>query len=272
MGTFFNEVEIWDLDLADPIQPENVLKGHTGPITSLTIHSTRRNILISGSADQTVKVWDLSSTSLVDDISIKKGEIQNLKWSPTQESTFVSQSGQNNIQFFDLKKSSQALSNINLNCQPIDSIEYNSYDANQLFVASEDGRIHVLDTRMLSEKPLYSIKAHNKSIPGLSSAGDYLVSNSLDGKLRIWNLSSNKQMQLVKEKQTPLKQLFVSSIHPENPYLFACGAQGAEVVVWDYYEEVVKGTESEDPKLKKNKKNDVEEEQEESETNELDME
>jgi periodic tryptophan protein 1 len=229
--------------------------------------------LISGSADQTVKVWDLTSTSLADDISISNGEVQNLKWSPTQESTFVCQSGQNHIQLFDLKTSSKALSSINLNCQPIDSVEYNSFDPNQLFVASEDGSIHVLDTRMLSEKPLYSVKAHEKSIPGLSSAGEYLVSNSLDGKLRIWNLKADKQLQLVKEKQTPLKQLFVSSIHPENPYLFACGAEGAEVVVWDYYQEVVKGTESEDPQMDLKKKTEIEEEgEEESETNELDME
>jgi WD40 repeat protein len=263
------------LDLADPIQPEHVLKGHKAPVTSLTIHSTRKNILISGSADETVNVWDLTSMSLVDSISISNGEVQNLKWSPSHESTFICQSGKNVVQLFDLKTSSEPISSVNLNCQPIDALEYNSFDQNQLFISSEDGSIHVFDTRMLSNKPLYSVKAHNKSIPGLSSAGEYLVSNSLDGRLRIWNLKGENQIKLVKEKQTPLKQLFVSSIHPENPYLFACGAEGAEVVCWDFYEEVVKGTETENPKITKSNKNQLEEEGEEEEqldSNALDME
>ena len=118
---------------------------------------------------------------------------------------------------------------------------------------------------MLNTKPLYTVQAHTKSIPGLSSSGDYLVSNSLDGKLRIWDLKSEEQIKLVKEKDTPLKQLFVSSIHPENPFLFACGAQGAEVVVWDFYEEVVKGNETQKPEIGEKAKHDLDmEDQEES--------
>lgn len=30
------------------------------------------------------------------------------------------------------------------------------------------------------------------------------------------------------------EQLFGSSIHPENPYLFACGSSIGEVVIWNY--------------------------------------
>lgn len=249
IGTFFNEIEIWDLDLADPIQPQNVLKGHSGPVTSLGIHPTRSNVLVSGSADQTVKVWDLSTTSLVDTISLQNGEIQNLSWSPAHESNFVCQSGQNTLQMFDLKASNEAVASVNLKCAPIDSIEFNSLNTHQVFVASEDGVIAAFDIRALSQKPIYRIQAHNKSVPGLASAGEYLVSNSLDGRMRIWDLKAAEQMKLVKEKQTPLKKLLESSIHPENPFLFACGAEGAEVVVWDFYQEVVKGAEAQNPKV-----------------------
>lgn len=256
------------MDLADPIQPEHILKGHSGPLTSITINPFRRNVMISGSADQNVHVWDINALSLVDQIAIGQGEIQNLKWSPTEESHFLSHSGSNVLQLYDLKASSKAVSNLNFNKAPIDSIEFNSKNPQQFFVGSEDGRISLMDIRMISNKPLFSIQAHGKSIPGLSSAGDHLVSNSLDGKLRLWDLTKENKIEIVKEKQTPLKQLFVSSIHPENPFLFACGAEGSDVVVWDFYQEVVKGAEVEGPKVPGNQ---VEEEEEEK-MNELDIE
>ena len=219
--------------------------------------------MISGSADQNVHVWDINALSLVDQIAIGQGEIQNLKWSPTEESHFLSHSGSNVLQLYDLKASSKAVSNLNFNKAPIDSIEFNSKNPQQFFVGSEDGRISLMDIRMISNKPLFSIQAHGKSIPGLSSAGDHLVSNSLDGKLRLWDLTKENKIEIVKEKQTPLKQLFVSSIHPENPFLFACGAEGSDVVVWDFYQEVVKGAEVEGPKVPGNQ---VEEEEEENDS------
>ena len=257
------------MDLADPIQPQHVLKGHNAPVTSLTIHPTRRNVLLSGSADQSVKVWDLSSISLVEDFPLKNGEIQNLKWNPSQESSFLCQSGSNQLSQFDLRTSKKAISNIFLKSAGVDSIEFNSRNSDQFFIASEDGKIAMHDARMLNEKPIYVIQAHNKSIPGLSSAGDYLVSNSLDGKLRIWDLK-NEEIKIVKEKETPLKQLFVSSIHPENPFLFACGAQGAEVVVWDFFEEVEKGKQAQNPEIGEKDKHDLD--MEEDESNDLQIE
>jgi periodic tryptophan protein 1 len=265
-----NEIEIWDLDLADPIQPEHVLKGHMGPLTSLSINPFRQNVMISGSADQTVRVWDINSVSLVDNISINKGEVQNLKWSPNEESHFLCHSGPNTIQLYDLKTSATATSSVNLMKSPIDSIEYSSKNPFQFFVGSEDGRISAYDIRMFSQDPVFWVQAHDKNIPGLSSAGDYLVSNSLDGKLRIWDLKQENKFEIVKEKQTPLKQLFVSSIHPENPFLFACGAEGAEVVVWDFYEEVVKGNESGGPQIAKD--NELEEEKDQAQGGDLDIE
>ena len=258
------------MDLADPIQPQHVLKGHNAPVTSLTIHPLRRNVLLSGSADQSVKVWDLSSTSLVEDFPLKFGEVQNLKWNPSQESSFLCQSGTNELRQFDLRTSKDPISSVVLKSAPIDSLEFNSRNPEQFFIASEDGQIAMHDARMLSEKPLYSVQAHNKSVPGLSSAGDYLVSNSLDGKLRIWDLKSEDKIKIVKEKETPLKQLFVSSIHPENPFLFACGAQGAEVVVWDFFEEVEKGKEAQNPEIGGKDKHDLD--MEENESNNLQIE
>ena len=226
-----------------------MLKGHAAPVTSLGVHPLRTNVLVSGSADQTVRVWDLSSASLVDSIAPGRGEVQNLRWSPLHDSGFVCQSGQSTLQVFDLKASTEAVASIGLESAPVDSLEFDSLHGHQLLVGSEDGAIAAYDTRALSPKALWRVQAHSKSVPGLASAGQYLVSNSLDGRMRVWDLKAPGPIKLVKEKQTPLKKLLESSIHPENPCLFACGAEGAEVVVWDFFQEVVKGSQAQNPEL-----------------------
>ena len=226
-----------------------MLKGHNGSITSLSLHQTRNNILISGSADKLVKVWDLCSLKEVDSIADLNKEIQNLKWSLNNESVFACHSGENDLRLYDLRTSAQSIAQIDFKGPEIDTFVFNTAKENEILVATVTGDIFCVDSRMTQSKPLYSFKAHNKNIPGMSSTGKYLVTNSLDSKLRIWDLEFEGGPKLIKEKITPLKQLFTSSIHPENPYLFACGASGSEVIVWDFYAEVVEGKESGEPQV-----------------------
>ena len=255
---------MWDLDLADPIEPYQVLKGHTGALTSLSLHEQRNNILLSGSADKLVKVWDLSQLKEVDSLSNFKHEIQNIKWSPNQDSVFMCHSGKKQLDLFDLKASSTSIANANLKGPELDTITYNGSNANQILASSITGQIFCWDVRMLSKHPLYSFQAHSKNIPGLVVSGDYLVSNSLDGKVRIWDMSGSSKPKLIKEKQTPIKQLFISSIHPENPFLFACGASGPEVVVWDFEKEVIKGEDCLNPEIEKDPQSELDEIEEEN--------
>ena len=81
VSTFLPEIEIWNLDYIDTVEPELVLGGeavskkkpkkftnkakkykegsHTDSVLSLSLNSGHKNILASGSADHSVKIWDL---------------------------------------------------------------------------------------------------------------------------------------------------------------------------------------------------------------------
>lgn len=91
VGTFSPAIEIWNLDVLDPLEPTAVLGGidkraktlqqqkksssgkkgkkqkcylpgsHQGPVMSLSWNSTFRQALASGSADSTVKIWDVTT-------------------------------------------------------------------------------------------------------------------------------------------------------------------------------------------------------------------
>lgn len=52
-------IEFWNLDVIDPVEPVLVLQGHSESTSSLKAHSVRINLLLSGSIDQSVILWDL---------------------------------------------------------------------------------------------------------------------------------------------------------------------------------------------------------------------
>ena len=88
VGTFCPEIEIWNLDSEncepvavlgeyhDPtkvkqfkkkktLQPAKKVESHTDAIMSLSLNPFQREYLVSGSADCTVRCWDLDSMESV---------------------------------------------------------------------------------------------------------------------------------------------------------------------------------------------------------------
>lgn len=85
VGTFSPAIEIWNLDVLDPLEPSAVLGGpdeqkkpkmnkkskskgpqmkpgsHTEAVMSLSWNKTYRQALASGSADNSVKIWDVTT-------------------------------------------------------------------------------------------------------------------------------------------------------------------------------------------------------------------
>ena len=41
-------------------------------------------------------------------------------------------------------------------------------------------------------------------------------------------------MKMINKTEPKTGHLFGNSIHPENPFLFACGSSRGEIVLWDY--------------------------------------
>jgi periodic tryptophan protein 1 len=83
VGTFHPSIEIWNLDVLDPLEPTATLGGeiiskkkkgkkkaggpsykpgsHEGPVMSLSWNKSYRQMLASGSADTSVKIWDVTT-------------------------------------------------------------------------------------------------------------------------------------------------------------------------------------------------------------------
>ncbi len=113
IGTFEPEIEIWNLDTIDTMYPTMILgqeskklsakekllakkkskksaqatvdpERHLSAVTCLSWNKTHRQLLLSGSADTTVKLWDLSLEKAVHSYHHHTDKVVSLAWHPTE--------------------------------------------------------------------------------------------------------------------------------------------------------------------------------------------
>jgi periodic tryptophan protein 1 len=115
VGTFDPDIEVWDLDLVESMYPDAILgssadkgkdlptptkkgkkkkkrlrvndKHHVDAVMCLSANRLQRNLLLSGSADSTVKLWDLtsgSSSSCVKSFTFHSDKVSAVQWNPTE--------------------------------------------------------------------------------------------------------------------------------------------------------------------------------------------
>jgi periodic tryptophan protein 1 len=233
VGMMTPEIEIWDLDVADPVEPMVTLGGnhvHKDTVTGLHLHPKRINLLVSSSLDKTIKVWDIQTQSALVTNTQFKQPFQNVFWDVSDESSISCLDEKGHLNFFDIRspeknRTFKIQSNLENYCQ-------NPTYPDIFYLTSEKGEIMIFDRKVGKVDSDSIITIHTQSIPSvLCSINNHVITNSLDSKIKILDGATLK---LLKEYDTKADHLLGSDLHPENPNLFACGSSKGEVVIWDF--------------------------------------
>lgn len=124
VASFLPQIEIWNLDLTEAIQPDIILGGeiqqtkkkpkkftnqakkykagsHENSVTSLSLNHSNLSVLASGSIDNTLKIWDISKETCVHTSTHHKSAVKKVEWSPIDYSVIFTASADGALAILD---------------------------------------------------------------------------------------------------------------------------------------------------------------------------
>lgn len=275
VGTFNNHIELWNLDVMNPIEPTAILGGfvevqdtkddglglgdassslsalsglsknkkrkekvkakkkaakqqqlkpgsHTDAIMCLAWHPAVANRLASGSADHTVKLWDVTTQQCIFTLTHHKDKVQSLEFNPVESQILLSGSYDRSVSVIDTNSLTTPISNPNNALwfpvtADVETLKWSPHHPYEFMVATEDGYVSAHDIRMgtniapsgsssssstgkkgssssssstAPRSQLMSFKAHNRSCTSLSYNAlvpSLFATASLDKTVKVWD-------------------------------------------------------------------------------------
>lgn len=289
VGMFTPAIEIWNLDVINPLEPTLILGGdahstpsitddnsknnkkkkkknkkqltqlhegsHTDAVLSLSWNSHYRNVLASGSADHTVKLWDINSStpsSPVTTFTHHTDKVSCVEWHPSECTMLASASYDRTVCLLDGRGSTSSTDNYKLigkAASDIECIKWDPFNEFLLTILEEDGHINSYDIRMLGNSDskkknsnlYWSFVAngmggvtdisYNSVIPGM------LASSSIDRSVTIYDVQSysksTKQLPPSFQKDMNVGKLFTLNFYPSSPWLIGCGGSQNDIALWN---------------------------------------
>ncbi|SOS79929.1 rRNA processing WD-repeat protein, putative [Plasmodium sp. gorilla clade G1] len=227
-------------------EPNNIskqkIKGHTDCITSLNSSKILPSLLVSGSKDSTVKLWDLNNLNNLHTFSFHQKKINNLSFHSKDKNLLFSTSSDKTLKIYDIRQNQVAL-DIHLSNIPEATI-WNTHEENIILSSYIDGYINKIDIKYIntsSNKPqnnyLVNFKAFENSCTSLLSMNykNLTLAGSEDGVIKAYDFHNllNEQPHCVYSKNLK-KNLFYMKDNEDWPNVVFLGCD--KLYDWDVFE------------------------------------
>jgi periodic tryptophan protein 1 len=251
LGTMMPFIEIWPLDVIDAVEPACLLGGcentddnyrrklkkdrlkedsHKDAVLSLKWNTHVQHILASGSADNSIKLWDLNNQTCVGTYR-EQEKIQSLDWHPQEANLLLSGSFDGQVILRDCRRPEEAAVRWTLD-DVLEHVEF-AFHSNLVLASTSNGTLQALEPRMNSTA-LWKLQAHDaettfacsRQLPGLIATG------GKDGYLALWDArnAAVEPTQIVSRKYKTGSVMSIA-FHPNSPHLLgACGSRGEPLV------------------------------------------
>jgi periodic tryptophan protein 1 len=167
-------------------------KRHVDAVMSIGWNSVHRNLIATGSADTTVKLWDLQNPSeAVMSFAHHNDKVQAVVWNKHEPSVLLTGGYDKKVYCFDTRSQDQHIS-FTLQAD-VECIKFDPFKSERFYVSSEDGIVSCYDIR--NKKAIFTLHAHDSAVsaldinPGLDG---FLVTGSADKQVKLWSLKDDK--------------------------------------------------------------------------------
>ena len=288
VGTFSPGIEIWNLDVLNALEPSCVLGGedtsmadellklqmlraasgsqpskkfgrphegslrpgsHTEAVMSLSWNQVHKQVIASGSADCTVKLWDVTQANgdgncNASTFSHHRDKVQCVEWHPTEGTLLATGSFDRTVALIDARSNGENAKTVKLGAD-CEALAWDPFHPEYLTVASEDGTVNCWDVRKFqTSTPLWSFVAneygglnnlsYNPSVPGM------MATCSSDATVTLWDAFAGNNSPTggvpprpCGSKDMCVGKLYTIGFYPSSPWLLGCGGAGSQIAIWD---------------------------------------
>ncbi|KFY15881.1 hypothetical protein V492_01706 [Pseudogymnoascus sp. VKM F-4246] len=271
VGTFEPDIEIWDLDTVDCMYPNAILgQGgldatgappadgekkkkkrkksnkpnadyHVDAVLSLAANRHHRNLLASSSADKTVKLWDLYTTSCAKSYAHHTDKVCTLAWHPKESTILLSGSYDRTVVAADMRAPDAAVPRWGVESD-VETVRWDPHDGNYFYISTEGGVIHYHDVRAAptdpsKTKPVWTLHAHDESISAFDInpvIPGFMATGSTDRTVKLWNIQASGPTMVV-SRNLEVGKVFSTVFAPDEEVGFRLAVAGSKgsVNIWD---------------------------------------
>jgi len=197
-----------------------ILPGHTGVVTAVAVLPDGR--LVSGSSDNTLRVWDVQSGRTLAILQGHSGVVNAVAVLP--DGCLVSGSSDRTLRVWDVQ-SGRTLATLQGHSSWVKAVAV--LPDGRLVSGSDDKTLRVWDVQ--SGRTLATLEGHEGAVNAVAVLPDgYLVSGSDDRRLRVWNVQSGRAFATLRGHSDPVRAV---AVLPDGRLV--SGSDDNTLRVWD---------------------------------------
>ncbi|UKZ81833.1 hypothetical protein TrVFT333_009609 [Trichoderma virens FT-333] len=204
---------------------QQTLHGHKGILTSVAFsHDSKR--IISGSSDETIKIWDRTTGEIQQTLHGHKGSVSSVAFS--QDSKFIaSGSRDNTIKIWD-SITGKCQQTLHGHTSYVNSVAF-SHDSRLIVSGTQDKAIKIWD--ITTGEIQHTLHGDEDWVSSVAFSHDsrLIVSGSLDGTVKIWDSTTGKLQQTLHGHTYWSKSVAFS----HDSRLIVSGALDRTIKIWD---------------------------------------